>query len=155
MTDTEKIFFKTMLKDFAAKIINERITSLKLNIANAQEAANSEEKSSAGDKYETSRAMSHLEKDMQTKQLSENMKELSFLHAVNINTICMEAAAGAYLRCDKVSFFIAAGLGKQIINDEKIFFLSPHSPLAKSIQHKKKGENFLFNNAEIVINNLF
>jgi hypothetical protein len=36
----------------------------------AQQSANSEEKSSAGDKYETSRAMGHLEKDMHARQLA-------------------------------------------------------------------------------------
>lgn len=48
--------------------IEERITITKLAIANAQEAANSQDKSSAGDKYETGRAMGHLEKDMYARQ---------------------------------------------------------------------------------------
>ena len=45
-------------------MIKQRIAAATLAIENAQSAANAEEKSSAGDKYETSRAMSHLEKDM-------------------------------------------------------------------------------------------
>ncbi len=105
MTDLEKISFKNKLKTHAASVINERIQAAKLIIDNAQQAANNEEKSSAVDKYETSRAMGHLEKDMHSRQLSENMKELSTLHSINTNKIYTEACAGAYLACNAVSFF--------------------------------------------------
>jgi hypothetical protein len=155
MTDLEKISFKNKLKAHAASVINERIQSAKLIIDNAQQAANNEEKSSAGDKYETSRAMGHLEKDMHSRQLSENMKELSTLHSINTNKIYTEASAGAYLACNAVSFFIAAGLGKQVIDENKIVFLSPHSPLAKLLMHKAKGDYFLFNNSQLLITDLF
>jgi hypothetical protein len=155
MNDQEKIFFKNKLKQFAASIIEQRIAASKKVIENAQQAANNEEKSSAGDKYETSRAMGHLEKDMHARQLSENMKELAMLHAVNTDIIYTKTAAGVYLQCTNISFFIAAGLGKQIINSEKILFLSPQSPLAKSVMHKKQGDYFLFNNEETLITDLF
>ena len=155
MTDREKIFFKARLKEFAKAVINERIQSLKTVIENARQAANNEEKSSAGDKYETARAMSHLEKDMHARQLAENIKELSLLHAINIHSISTEASAGAYLQCNGISFFIAAGLGKQTVDDKKIIFLSPQSPLATSILHKKEGDKFLFNQSEVIIAVLF
>ena len=43
-------------------------------MANAQESANAEEKSSAGDKYETGRAMMQIERDKAAQQLNESMK---------------------------------------------------------------------------------
>ena len=79
--------FKNKLRQFAQDFIQQQITLARTMIGNAREAANSEEKSSAGDKYETSRAMSHLEKDMHSRQLAEIIRELATLHAINVNNI--------------------------------------------------------------------
>ncbi len=151
MNAQEKISFKNKLKQFCTDTINKRIEIAKVAIANAQQAANNEEKSSAGDKYETGRAMNHLEREMHAKQLSENIKELSTLHAINTNEIYTTINAGAFIQCAEISFFIAAGLGKQIIDGETILFLSPGAPLAKLLQHKKPGDEFIFNGKNIII----
>jgi hypothetical protein len=155
MTDTEKIAFKNKLKQFGQGIIEQRINAARIAIDNAQQSANSEEKSSAGDKYETSRAMNHLEKDMHARQLVENLKELSVLHAVNVSIVYNEVTNGSFVKCTEVSFFIGAGLGKQSMDDQVILFLSPHAPVAKLMLHKKIGDGFVFNRLNTVINDLY
>lgn len=77
MTSQEKIAFKNRLKQTGLQLISDRIAMAKSAGDNAQAAANSEDKSSAGDKYETGRAMGHLEKDMYARQQAENVKELA------------------------------------------------------------------------------
>ncbi|HMH24144.1 MAG TPA: hypothetical protein VK563_20310 [Puia sp.] len=151
MTHTEKIAVKNGLKKFALDLIEQRIAVSRLAIDQAQQAANQEEKSSAGDKYETGRAMGHLQKDMYARQLSENRKELASLHAINVDNIYEAAAAGALVECAGVHFFIAAGLGKHITGGRTVFFLSPDAPLAKQLQHKKAGDPFLFNGLSTTI----
>jgi hypothetical protein len=151
MTISEKIAFKNRLKQIGLDLIGERITITKKAIDNAQQAANSEEKSSAGDKYETGRAMNHLEKDMHSRQLAEHIKELAMLRDINTDIIYHSSATGAFIHCAQSSFFIAAGLGKQIVDGNIIFFLSPHAPLAKILQHKKAGEHFLFGGKDVQI----
>jgi len=151
MTSQEMIALKTGLKKAGELLIAERIAMGKSAIANAQEAANSEGKSSAGDKYETGRAMGHLEKDMYARQLQENINELDKLQKVNTDIIYTTAQAGAFVKCQNHSFFIVAGLGKQLIDDQPIFFLSPNAPLAKLLLHKKKGDSFLFNKMDTLI----
>jgi hypothetical protein len=151
MTQQEMIAFKASLKKAGEVLLTARIAMTKLAIDNAQEAANSEGKSSAGDKYETGRAMGHLEKDMYARQQAENIKELDQLQKVNTDIIYTTAQTGAFVRCPNHSFFIAAGLGKQLINDQSVFFLSPFAPLAKLLLHKKTGDRFLFNKMETVI----
>lgn len=155
MTSQEMLTFKATLKQTGLDLISQRIALAKQMIANAQEAANSEEKSSAGDKYETGRAMGHLEKDMHTRQQEENKLELDKLQKVNAEKIYTTAQPGTFIRCKDESFFIAAGLGKQVINGETVFFLSPLSPLAKLLNGKKEGDTFLFNKAERSILELF
>jgi hypothetical protein len=151
MTHQEMIAYKTSLKKAGLLRIEERIAITKLAIANAQESANSEDKSSAGDKYETGRAMGHLEKDMYARQQAENILELDRLKKVNTDMIYTNAQTGAFVQCADQSFFIAAGLGKQVINNQLIFFLSPLTPLAKLLSNKKTGDSFLFNKKDIMI----
>jgi hypothetical protein len=155
MKDPEKIAFKGRLKQWALDLIGQRITASREAIDEAQQSANSEEKSSAGDKYETGRAMGHLQKDMHSRQLAESIKELATLHAINTDLLYAAAAAGAFIRTETVAFFIAAGLGKQQTEGQTIFFLSPLAPLAKQLQNKKTGDRFLFNGATIAITEIF
>jgi transcription elongation GreA/GreB family factor len=155
MTQQEKIVFKSKLKQFCHAMIEQRIHAVKDAMANAQQAANSEEKSSAGDKYETSRAMGHLEKDMHARQLAENLRELAGLDAVAVHTVYHSVTTGAFVQCAGISFFIAAGLGRQSAEGKTILFLSPHAPLARQMQYKKTGDSFLFADVNTVIVDLY
>jgi hypothetical protein len=155
VTETEKIAFKNSLKLAAQHIIEQRIAGAKTLINNAQEAANSEEKSSAGDKYETARAMNQLEKEMHSKQLAQQLKELALLHEVKADVVYTKVVPGACIECAGTVFFIAAGLGKQTIEDKLIIYLSPLAPLAKSLHHKKAGDQFLFSGKEVIIDAIY
>jgi hypothetical protein len=155
VTESEKIAFKNRLKLAAQQFIEQRIAAAKTLIANAQEAANSEEKSSVGDKYETARAMSQLEKEMHSKQLAQQIRELALLHEVKTEVIYPVATMGACIECADLTFFIAAGLGKQTIDGKLIIFLSPQAPLAKLLQNKKAGESFVFNGKDILIERVY
>jgi hypothetical protein len=155
MVDVEKIAFKTRLKRRALDGIGERITVAREAIDQSQQSANQEEKSSAGDKYETGRAMGHLQKDMYSRQLAESIKELAALHAVNTDMLYPTAGAGAFVRGDGIAFFIAAGLGRQQAEGQTIFFLSPQAPLAKILQNKKPGDTLTFNGSLVTILEIF
>ena len=155
VTEPEKIAFKSKLRQAAQLIIEQRITAAKTVINNAQEAANNEGKSSAGDKYETARAMNQLEKEMHSKQLAQQLKELALLHEVKTDLVYGAATSGACIECAGMIFFIAAGLGKQTIDGKLIVFLSPQAPLAKQLQHKKAGDHFVFNGGETTIETVY
>jgi hypothetical protein len=155
MTREEKIAFKDSLKQFCQTLIEQRIQTTKALIDNAQQAANSEEKSSAGDKYETARAMGHLEKDMHTRQLMENVKELAGLQNINTHEIYSTVTTGAFVQCSSISLFIAAGAGKQVFNGQSVLFLSPGAPLAQLIKNKKAGDSFSFKGVNTIITALF
>ena len=155
MQDSEKIAFKTRLKRQALDGITARITAAREAIDGAQQAANQEEKSSAGDKYETGRAMGHLQKDMYSRQLAESIKELAAVHAVNTDTLYSTAGAGAFVQGEGIAFFIAAGWGRQQVEGQTVFFLSPQAPLAKTLQNKKPGDTIVFNGSLITILEIF
>lgn len=150
-----KIAFKNKLKGFCQQSIEDRINAVKEAMKNAQDAANSEEKSSAGDKYETGRAMGHLQKDMHAGQLAGYLKEQAGLHAVHTGIIYDHVTAGTFVQTATFNFFIAAGLGKHTIDGQTVFFISPHAPLAALLQNKKQGNSFSFNKQELIIVDLF
>ena len=99
--------------------------------------------------------MGHLQKDMHARQLAEQAKELAALHTVNADLLYETATTGALIQCEKLAFFIAAGLGKQAVGDKTVFFLSPQAPLAQQLQHKKAGDHFVFNTLRTIIVDLY
>jgi transcription elongation GreA/GreB family factor len=161
MTAAEKLAFKNKLKKWGLDLIGQRIATATEAMDQAQEAANSEEKSSAGDKYETGRAMGQLQKEMHARQLAESMKELASLQAISIEPLSPEGRPGAYLQgegerqAEDIAFFISAGLGKQTIDGRTVLFLSPQAPLAKLLQGKKAGDQFSFNKTTVQIHDVF
>lgn len=155
MDDQEKKTCKAVLKQFALDLISARIEAARQQADQAQEAANQEEKSSAGDKYETSRAMGQLQKDMHSRQQAEHARELATLHQVRVDILYSTAVAGAFIQCRDIGFFIAAGLGKQQLHDQTIIFLSPAAPLAKALYQRRAGDSFVFNGRSFLIEDIF
>ncbi|HVU58529.1 MAG TPA: hypothetical protein VHD83_25885 [Puia sp.] len=155
MDDQGKRDHKTALKQFALDLISTRIRAAGQQADQAQEAANQEEKSSAGDKYETGRAMSQNQRDLYSRQQAENARELAALHQIKVDTLYSTAVTGAFIQCDGIGFFIAAGLGKQQLHDQTIFFLSPAAPLAKTLYQKRTGDSFVFNGRTFHILDIF
>ena len=150
-----KIEYKIRLHKFCIEIIKERISATMKSIQNAQSAANSEEKSSAGDKYETSRAMGHLEKDMHSRQLVANQTELAQLLNVKTDNMHAHIAIGSIVTSVELIFFIAAGLGKILFEEKTVYVISPNAPVAKSMLNQTVGDKIIFNNKEIVIESVY
>ncbi|GGH60887.1 transcription elongation GreA/GreB family factor [Filimonas zeae] len=155
MTKEAQLAFKQQLKQFAEQQLQQRITVIREKMEAAQQSANNEEKSSAGDKYETSRAMNHLEKEMHGKQLAENLKELSLLYEISVSSLHDKVIPGTVVQCKAVCFFIAAGLGKQTIANTLVIFLSPHAPLAAQLRQKQVGDTWEFNKQLLTIEAIF
>ena len=88
MTKTEKQKEKNEFMKLAIDHIMQRIGTARHAMENAQAAANEEDKSSVGDKYETSRAMGQIDSEMNARQLEEARRELALLQKIDI--ICFD-----------------------------------------------------------------
>ncbi|MEO6636948.1 MAG: hypothetical protein ABIN25_01655 [Ginsengibacter sp.] len=152
---SKKTKYKIALKKKCIDILDERIRSIKLAMHEAQAAANNEEKSSAGDKYETSRAMNHLEKDMQASRLSASLRELENLMLIDCSKTYGKVQKGSLVKCGKISYFIAAGLGKLLFEDEIVFLVSPNAPIALKLSGKAAGDRLEINNEQLIIEEVF
>ena len=155
LNDEAKIAFKKRIRESCITYLTSRIDAARHAMLEAQESANSEEKSSAGDKYETSRSMGQLHRDMNAKQLEEASRELAYVSALPVTTLSTFAGAGSVVVCDQYVFFIAAG-SKTIMEDgQQVVMLSPTAPVARQLEGKKDGDTFQFNGREIKIHGVF
>ncbi|GAO43103.1 hypothetical protein [Flavihumibacter petaseus] len=153
--NADMIALKKRLSRFCRETIESRIATARQAMDSAQEAANAEEKSSAGDKYETARAMGQLNKEMFARQLAGHLKELSEFNSLNTDAVHQIVTPGALLQCSgALFFFLSAGLGKQTVDGQPILFLSPHAPLAKTIINKKPGDQLTFNGRVMTIESI-
>ena len=100
----------------------------------AQEAANGEEKSSAGDKYETARAMAQADRDRAARLWAEaDDQEGQLDRLAPIATNDGIARLGSILVTDKGVFILGVGLGKVADGPPPIFALSMQAPVAKAL----------------------
>jgi transcription elongation GreA/GreB family factor len=125
-------------------LVLQRIKTAEEAMKEAQEGSNSEDKSSAGDKYETARAMGQLARDMNAKQLVQAQNEMAELNKIDLQESLM-VKSGSMLKTLSSTYFIAVGLGVLKIENHTVVVLSPKSPLALQMLGKKLGETFAFN----------
>jgi hypothetical protein len=135
------------------ELLLQRIHTAEQAMKAAQESSNSEDKSSAGDKYETARAMGQLARDMNAKQLAQAQKELAELQRIDLQP-APKVKTGSLVACGPSLYFIAIGLGTISVDGENIIVISPKSPLALLMLGMEKGGIFTFNQKNISIENI-
>jgi hypothetical protein len=155
MNDKEKIELKQLFWEKAIEILHARIEQANKAMNEAQQAANSEDKSSVGDKYETARAMALIDRDIHARQLESAQKDHSFIQHVDPTLLHKSIEVGACAQTDHGNYFFLTGLGPIEIGKEKIFFLSISSPVGKHMTGKIAGDRVYFNGKEITIKNVF
>lgn len=122
-----------------------RLNDIRVAINRAQEAAAGEDKSSAGDKYETSRAMSHLDLERYASQEKNLLEELHLLRRVDPNKKIEVAMPGALIETDLGLLYIAAAIGIISCEGHSVTVVSGKSPLALAFKQKKPGDQVAFN----------
>jgi len=133
------------------QIVEQRLATAQLAMDAAQESANQEEKSSAGDKYETGRAMAQIERDKAAMQVEENKKMLTVLNQIGQSTSIDRVTLGSVVVTDSNKFYVSIGAGKLEIGGESYVAISTQSPIGQLLLYKRKGEFFSFNNQKQTI----
>ncbi|KQS31208.1 hypothetical protein [Dyadobacter sp. Leaf189] len=110
----------------------------------AQESANDQGKSSMGDKYETSRSMGQLDRNMHARQYEQTRMERLVLERVNANEASQRVGVGSLLNTTAGWFFVAVSLGAVKINEETVLAVSSSSPVGASLLGKEAGSKFEF-----------
>jgi hypothetical protein len=153
-TDHEKNAFKTAVRQEFLKVLQKRIQTAQSAMDEAQASANSQEKSSAGDKYETSRAMGQIDRDMNAAQLAQALEEYRFLENLP-TTLHQQVLPGAIIELDNGIFFAAIGLGQLMINNTAVLAISCKTPLFEQMKLKKRGDSIVFRNQELQLRDVY
>jgi len=146
-----KIEIKEALLEEVKDLIHQKISVSEKLMNDAQDSANNETKSSAGDKFETGRAMMHMERDKNAKQLSEAKRLQMLLTQIKLYRVFDKVAFGSVVETTFGNYFISIAAGRIIMDGKKYFAISPQAPLAKDLMKKEKGDTINFNNSSVKI----
>ena len=155
MIDKEKITIKQELLSLCFEQVNEKLRRVDLAMSEAQESANNESKSSAGDKHETGRAMAQLEKEKMLKQRAEILNLKRTLDLINVKDAFSKAALGSVVKADSGNYFLSTAIGLLEVNSEKYFAISLVSPIGQLLLNKSASETVNFNGKNILINQVY
>jgi transcription elongation GreA/GreB family factor len=125
-------------------ILKERKTELQQELEKVQVSFNMETKSSAGDKYETSREMISQEKNKIYARLQEIEKQEQALSLINSENKTQKIGLGTIVQTEKENYFISISLGKLRAKTNEFMAISPASPLAQALLGKQAGDSIVF-----------
>jgi transcription elongation GreA/GreB family factor len=145
---------KEKLIQLLLSLVEEKINTAKAEIESAREAQQNETKSSAGDKYETSREMMTQEIEKHSKSLADAEQQKSIL--IHLSALkpakCVEL--GSWVETNHGHYFLATGMGSIKTDAFTIQTISLQSPIGKALLNKKRGDRFEFNGKQYSILNV-
>ncbi len=154
MKNNEAEQVKQALYSHLKNSLETKLTELDEYIKATKESRDSDTKSSAGDKFETSREMAQIELnnlEVQAAKISKQLNELHQLPSKRANLISL----GSLVKTNKGCYFISIPFGKVELNGEIYFAISMASPIGKLMSGKRTGDTISFNENTITILSVF
>jgi transcription elongation GreA/GreB family factor len=134
--------------------ISHKLTELKNDLKNLQEAAEADTKSSAGDKHETARAMVQIEQEKIASQLKATNEQLVFINSFNPQSFNTIITKGSLVITDKQNLFIGLGLGKLVCSAKEVIDVSINSPISQLLMGKACGDKIIINGNQLQIKSI-
>lgn len=145
---------KQQLYSHCLSYVNHHIDINSQAVAEAQEAVMEETKNTAGDRYETERAMKQRQTELFGKRIDEAIKQREILEMINPLKTHDTAETGALVTTSSGLFFIAISTDEVTIDEEEYCIISAESPIGMAMAGKKKGDTFFFREKRIQISDV-
>lgn len=142
---------KQQLIDACTAYVNEKLKTSQDVISDVEAALKQDTKCSMGDKYETERAMLHLEFEKVAGQHTAFQKLRQTLRMLPATKTTGSIAFGAVVKTSAANYFISIPAGKLMVNGEEFYAIGVGAPIAQALLGKKAGESALFGGKEIYI----
>jgi transcription elongation GreA/GreB family factor len=142
---------KEQVKSACQELLKHRIDSFIADEKSAKASAESDTKSSAGDKHETAREMVQQEREMIGKRISEAEKQLGELMKIIETDSSNTIQAGSLIYCTLGWMYLSISLGSIMIGDQKVNIVSMDSPVGKLLKGKNIGDTIELNGKRIII----
>lgn len=130
-------------------------TDLKSEIQSLRDSFENDTKSSAGDKYETSREMTQQEIAKLELSFQQKTMQLNLLNHYSNLVNSEKIQLGSILETDQGIFLLGVPFGKLELNTITIFGLGNTAPLSALFLKASKGESTSLNGTDYVIKNLY
>ena len=148
-----KEFKKEICEQLQAMLAAKAAEALQM-LATLKESRDGETKSSAGDKYETARAMTQIEMEKTEVQL-ENIRLLQHdLSRIDLDQPYNTVETGSLVITGEGKYFISVGIGKVIVGNETVYVISAASPLGRFLSGKSAGDQGTFQGKEFRIQSI-
>lgn len=138
---------KTSLLAACKEYVGQRIDNARQAIASASDAASDDTKSSAGDKFETTREMMQQELTRHQQLLTDAKRMEQVLANLDARVDDGPARLGSLVITNHRIFFIAISIGQLHIGGISYWVISPASPLGQRLIGVKTGEQIAFNDS--------
>ena len=149
MTDLKKRLFEA-----CENYVEERISRIEKAVKDLEEALKLETKCSMGDKYETGRAMLHLEFEKLSAQHEQYRKLRKTLRMIPTKT-SENVTFGSAVETSAANYFIAIPAGEIKIDNKTFYAVGAASPIAQALMNKTSGEEVIFGGKELAIKEVF
>ena len=146
---------KERLYQYCLSELNAKIAMAQAAMEHAQQEANLETKSSAGDKYETTRTMMQLEKERYARHQQEALRNREILQHLKPIRQCSDVSLGALIQTDSGWVYFAIGMGNVVLDGISYQIVSIHSPIGQALENAEEGDIIEFRNREIEILELY
>lgn len=135
--------------------VDERLTKIDTAIKDLEDALKLETKCSMGDKYETGRAMLHLEFEKLSGQHEQYQKLRKTARMIDPKMTFKKAGFGAVVETTLANYFIAIPAGEITLEEGKFYAVGAASPIAMALNGKSSGEEVSFNGKTFRINKVY
>ncbi len=143
---------KGKLIEYISNELQDQLDELELTILNLKDEIANETKSSAGDKFETSREMMNQERIHLEERKAIFIEQLYLVKKVSsANHVSNKVENGSLIKIGPFHFLIVCPIGKIEMNKKNIQVVSPSSPIAKSIMSKKINDHVMIGKSEFSI----
>jgi hypothetical protein len=118
-----------------------KLSYLNTSLKQAIDSRNSDTKSSAGDKFETSREMAQIEIQKIETEISKTQQFFTDL----------ASKASQLIITDKGAFLISIPFGKVMVNTTEVFCISNSAPITKQLVNTEISANFEYRGVTYII----
>jgi len=145
---------KTSLLAACHRYIDERITNARQALVSASDAAADDTKSSAGDKFETTREMMQQEIARHQQLLTDAERTRHVLASLDARPHSGPAKLGSLIETNQGTFFLAISAGRLEVEGNTYWVVSTASPIGSRLIGLQAGSHFSFNRITYAINQI-
>lgn len=136
---------KKVLYEKCIGYADERISSIEDALQASHEASVNDTKSSAGDKYETTREMMQQEISRNALQLMEAKKLRMVLDKFSSDMASNSVKPGSFVITSEGDFYISISAGQLTAAGRLVYAVSAHSPIGRLMLGCKAGDSIEMN----------